>query len=89
MDWLTHRVAGAPASGRATLAVCIFAVISAFFHLHVMRRGAFLTGHHGRSLSDDFRRMPQLIAGFVAAPVLVLAALASRVARGAETEAAS
>jgi hypothetical protein len=89
MDWLTHRVAGASAPGRATMAVCVFAAVSAFFHLHVMRRGAFLTGRDGRSFADDFRRMPQLIGGFVAAPVLLLAALASRVVRNAETEAAS
>lgn len=88
LDWLSHRAAGAAAPGRATLMVCIFAVISALFHLHVMRRGAFLTGRTGRSLLDDFRRMPRLIAGFVLAPVSFLSTLATRVARGVASEAA-
>jgi hypothetical protein len=89
MDWLTHRMAGAPAPGKATLAVCVFAAISALFHLYVMRRGAFLTGHQARSLSDDFRRMPRLTAGFVTAPALLLAAMASRLMRSAGPEVAS
>jgi hypothetical protein len=88
LDWLTHRAAGATAPAKATLAVCVFATVSALFHLHVMRRGVFLTGHTGRSLIDDFRRMPRLIAGFVLAPVVFLATLTSRTARSAESEAA-
>jgi hypothetical protein len=88
LDWLTHRAAGAPAPGKATLAVCVFAIVSAFFHLHVMRRGAFLTGDQGRTLIEDFRRMPRLIAGFVVEPVRLLSAIASRLARWAESEAA-
>ena len=78
MDWAAHRAAGAPAPGRATFAVCVFTAISALFHLYVMRRGAFLTGGRGSSLATDFRRMPQLVAGFVARPFLLFAAAPSR-----------
>jgi hypothetical protein len=53
-----------------------------------MRRGVFLTGNRGRSLIDDFRRMPRLVAGFVAVPVVLLAALPGRFARAVESEAA-
>ncbi|MGO9338288.1 MAG: hypothetical protein ACLPY1_12350 [Terracidiphilus sp.] len=88
VDWLTHRAVGAAAPGRATLAVCIFAGVSALFHLHVMRRGAFLTGHKGRSLSDDFRGMPRHILAFVLAPVGFLLTPGPRIARRAESEAA-
>ncbi|MGD0858898.1 MAG: hypothetical protein ABR912_06235 [Terracidiphilus sp.] len=88
LDWLTHRAAGAAAPGRATLMVCIFTIVSALFHLHVMRRGVFLTGRTGRSLLNDFCRMPRLIAGFVVAPAVLLSALGARLARGAESEAA-
>ncbi len=88
LDWLGHRAAGASAPGKATLAVCIFAVISALFHLYVMRRGAFLTGDAGRSLRDDFRRMPRLIAAFVATPVAFLINSGTRLTRSAESEAA-
>jgi len=77
LDWLVHRAVGAPAPAKATLAVCVFAAVSALFHLHVMRRGAFLTGHCGRTLTDDFRRMPGLVAGFATRPFLLLADLPS------------
>lgn len=72
LDWAAHRLTGATVTSRATLAVCIFTALSALFHLHVMRNGAFLTGQ-GRSLADDFRRMPRLILEFVAKPAAVLA----------------
>jgi hypothetical protein len=87
LDWLAHRVAGASAPGRVTLMVCLFTVVSALFHLHVMRRGAFLTGHTGRSLLNDFRRMPRLITGFVLAPALIFSAAGARMT-GPESEAA-
>ncbi|HKD60889.1 MAG TPA: hypothetical protein VKB47_10530 [Terracidiphilus sp.] len=87
LDWTTHRLSGAAAPQRATLAVCIFAALSALFHLHVMRNGVFLTGH-GRSLADDFRRVPRLVAGFVARPFTLLATSISRTARALESDAA-
>jgi hypothetical protein len=87
LDWLAHRAAGAAVPGRATLAVCIFTTLSALFHLHVMRRGAFLTNHCGGSLIEDFCHMPRLIAGFMVAPVVFLSALAARLNRGIESEA--
>jgi hypothetical protein len=74
LDWCAHRAVGAAAPARATLAVCVFAAISALFHLHVMRNGVFLSGR-GRSLVDDFRRVPALLAGFVMRPVAFLMAL--------------
>jgi hypothetical protein len=61
MDWITHRVTGAAVTGKATLAVCVFAGISALIHLHLMRRGAFLTGI-GTSLADDLRSVFTLAA---------------------------
>jgi len=88
LDWATHRLAGAAAPARATLAVCIFATISALFHLHVMRQGTFLTGRRGHSLLEDFRRIPRLTAGFVLLPVVFLSGSAARMARGIESEAA-
>jgi hypothetical protein len=88
LDWLAHRAAGAAAPGKATLAVSMFAIVSALFHLHVMRRGAFLTGRGGRSLAEDFRRMPRLIFGFITAPVVSLSATAGRQVRGVQSEAA-
>jgi hypothetical protein len=88
LDWLAHRASGTTAPEKATLAVCVFTLVSALFHLHVMRRGVFLTGDRGHSLIDDFRRMPRLVAGFIAVPVALLAALSGRFARAVESEAA-
>lgn len=88
LDWLTHRAIGAAAPGKATLAVCIFAAISALFHLHVMRRGVFLTGRAGQPLLEDFRRIPRLTAAFVMAPALFLSGVAGRISRSAQSEAA-
>jgi hypothetical protein len=87
VDCLAHRLAGPPVPFRATLAVTIFALLSALFHQFVMRRGAFLTGC-GSSLGEDFRRMPRLIVGFVAAPVMWLLAAGARAERAVESEAA-
>jgi hypothetical protein len=87
-DWLAHHAVGAPAPARATVAVCLFAGVSAMFHLHVMRRGAFLTGHHGNSLREDFRRMPGLAVGFALRPWVFVSALPGRLARVLNAEAA-
>jgi hypothetical protein len=73
LDWLVHLFAGAPSPSRCAIAVCSFALISALFHTYAMRSGAFLSGH-GRSLGDDFRRVPRLLAGFLAAPVVLMVA---------------
>jgi hypothetical protein len=86
LDWLAHRTVGAPAPARATVAVSIFAGISALFHLYIMRSGVFLTGQ-GHSLADDFRRIPRLAVNLVAVPATFFVSLASRL-MGAESEAA-
>ncbi|MFY9853350.1 MAG: hypothetical protein WAK26_05680 [Terracidiphilus sp.] len=87
LDWTAHRVTGAAVTERATLAVSLFAAVSALFHLHVMRNGIFLTGG-GRSLFDDFRRIPRLVAGLVVRPVVFFVALASDAGRATESESA-
>jgi hypothetical protein len=51
-----------------------------------MRNGVFLTGS-GRSLFDDFRRIPRLVAGFVFRPAVFLVAWTSRPVRAIESEA--
>ncbi len=88
LDWLTHRAIGPVAPPRALVAVCVFTLLSALFHLHVMRRGVFLTGSAGRTLGDDFRRMPRLVLGFVLIPYEFLSTVTARVARPAESEGA-
>lgn len=77
-DWLAHRLVGPAAPPRALATVCAFTLLSALFHLHVMRRGVFLAGPAGRSLADDFRRLPRLLLHLALA---LPAALAPRAAR--------
>lgn len=92
LDWLTHHAVGPVAPPKALFAVCVFTLLSALFHLHVMRRGVFLTGHAGRTLADDFRCVPRLVLDFVLWPVALFSALFSaltdRLARAAESEGA-
>lgn len=75
LDWLAHRATGSAAPARATAAICFFAAGSALLHLHFMRNGVFLTGQ-GRSLLEDFRRLPRLFAGIVVKPLYSLGATA-------------
>jgi hypothetical protein len=53
-----------------------------------MRNGAFLTGGQGRTLADDFRRMPRLIAGLAMKPAAFLATRAPRTSAAVESQAA-
>lgn len=87
LDWTVHRISGAAVTDRATLAVSIFAAVSALFHLHVMRNGVFLTGS-GRSLCNDFCRMPSLIAGFVVKPAVFFVAWTAAAGHAFESETA-
>ena len=87
LDWFAHHLTGTVATGRTTLAVSLFALLSALFHLHVMRNGGFLTGQD-RSLLDDFRRVPRFVVGFVLRPADLFTARMSRPARTVESEAA-
>lgn len=86
LDWQTHRAVGPAAPHRAILAASIFTLVSALFHLHVMRRGVFLTGHAGRTLADDFRRMPRLVLDFGLRPYALVSGFSARLVRAAESE---
>ena len=88
LDWLTHRAVGPAAPPRAILAASIFTLVSTLFHLHIMRRGVFLTGHTGRTLADDFRRMPRLVLDLVLRPYALLTGFTARFARAVESESA-
>ena len=87
LDWLSHRAVGATVPARAIWVVSIFALVSALFHLYVMRRGVFLSGR-GLSIRDDFRRIPRLLGAFVLSPVTLLRSFAVRPASAAESKAA-
>ncbi len=86
LDWLAHYAMDPAAPPKALFALCVFTLLSALFHLHVMRRGVFLTGNAGRSLADDLRRMPRLVLAFVLIPYEWLAGVTARFQRPAESE---
>jgi hypothetical protein len=88
LDWLVHRAVGPAAPARALVAASVFTLLSALFHLHVMRSGVFLTGHAGRTLADDFRRIPKLVLKFVMLPYELVTAYMNRIERPAESEGA-
>jgi hypothetical protein len=89
LDWLAHILTHEPIPHRALLTVCIFTLLSALFHLHIMRRGAFLTGHGEHSLLHDFRRIPRLTLGFILWPYRFVTELIARRARAVNAELAA
>lgn len=70
VEYTVHAAAGTPNLKTATISILSFGLISAMFHLHVMRKGAMLVGSKSRPFSDDLKRMPALVASFLAAPVI-------------------
>jgi hypothetical protein len=78
VEYLIHAAAGMPNLKAATIGILCFGLISAMFHLHIMRRGAMLVGEKSRPFSDDLRRMPILVGSFLAAPFLVAMEAARR-----------
>lgn len=68
------------------IAESVLTVLSVLFHPFVMRRSVFLSGR-GQSLSVDFRRIPRLIVGFMAAPAALVASPASQPDPTTESEA--
>ena len=88
LDWVTHRAVGPNTPARAIVAASLFTFVSALFHLHVMRRGVFLTGEAGRSLADDFRRIPRLVLDFVLQPYALVSGATTRFSRTAPSEGA-
>lgn len=78
VEFTIHAAAGTPNLRTVTMGIMIFGLISALFHLHVMRKGAMLVGSKGRPFSEDLRRMPSLLAGFLATPIVIIVGAARR-----------
>jgi hypothetical protein len=62
--WLDHGNMRALGMG-----ALIATLISAMFHWHLMQNGAMLVGEKSRTLADDMKQMPRLIATFVWNPI--------------------
>ncbi|MGH9629913.1 MAG: hypothetical protein ACRD7E_16470 [Bryobacteraceae bacterium] len=70
VEFLIHWLRGTPELRVSIIASVSFTVISTLFNLYAMRRGTLIVGEERKSLGEDLRAMPGLIASFLAyAPV--------------------
>lgn len=72
LEFLVHWLGGTVELKRSIVVSLCFTVISNLFNLYVMQRNALVVGKNEASLWSDMRRMPGLIAGFVAWPFVSL-----------------
>ena len=68
LELAVHAMRGTPALLVSAGASAVFTVLSTSFNVFAMRRGALTTGDGSQPLHHDLRRMPALIAEFVAVP---------------------
>jgi hypothetical protein len=68
-----HLLAGTPKLGSGMSFSVAMTATAVLFNLYAMRRGVLLTGEEGGSFGSDLKRMPAMVAGFVAWPFLALA----------------
>jgi len=79
LELLLHLLRGTPKIKTSIIASICFTTISTLFHLYATRRGALVVDSDAASLAADMKRIPRLIAGFVASgPVAVYRLIASR-----------
>jgi ABC-type amino acid transport system permease subunit len=67
LEWLVHWSRGTPKLAQSIVASVTFTVLSTLFNLYIMRQGVLVVGQNSGSLWDDMKRMPGLMASFVAA----------------------
>lgn len=67
-----HLIRGTPRILTSIISSVCFTVLSTTFNLYAMRRGALVVCPGACSLAADFRRIPRLLAGFIAAGPLAL-----------------
>jgi hypothetical protein len=66
LELAVHLLRGTPKIITSIISSVCFTAVSTLFHLYATRRGALVVGDEAASLKDDLRRLPVLIAGFVA-----------------------
>ena len=72
LEFAVHSMRHTPKLATSIVASVSYTVISTLFHLHAMRRGAFVVRAGASSLLEDMSRVPYLIATFVASGPLLL-----------------
>lgn len=81
LELLVHWLRGTEKLAASIAVSCLFTIVSTLFNLFAMRRGALIVGTGRASLGQDLRRMPRLIAAFIAEPVRLAIRAASRLVR--------
>lgn len=66
MEFLLHWMRHTPHLRTSIISSMSFTVVSTLFNFYAMRRGTLLVGKNSPSLLSDLKRMPRIIAGFVA-----------------------
>jgi hypothetical protein len=66
LELAVHLANGTPKLAHSLIASVAFTEIATLFNLYAMRRGALVVGAEASSIGSDLRRVPALIAGFVA-----------------------
>jgi hypothetical protein len=89
IDSLLQHAAGTTHMRAASIGMVLWGLLSSAFHLHLMRNGALIVGEQSRSFTSDLRRIPWLVATFVAAPVIAIMALLRPSQQAADSEAAA
>jgi hypothetical protein len=64
-----HAIAGTPRLGTSLLLSIAMSACATTFNLFAMRRGTLIVGAGARSLANDLRALPRLLAAFVKAAV--------------------
>jgi hypothetical protein len=65
IEFLIHWMRGTPNLVTSIAISVVFTAISTLFNLHAMRSGVLVTGRDGRSLWEDLRELPSLLASFL------------------------
>lgn len=66
LEFLVHWLRSTPNLKTSIAASLCFTAVSTLFNAYVMRRGTMVVGQHAKSIGQDMRAMPRMIAGFVA-----------------------
>lgn len=66
LEYLLHWFRGTPHLRIAEIVSVVVSGVSALFNWYAMRRGTLLVGREGGGFGGDIRRLPRLLAGFLA-----------------------
>src|SRR5215472_2828644 len=78
IELIVHVLRGTPNIRASLISSVTFTILSTLFNLYAMRRGALIVGAEGYSVGGDLRRVPPLLAGFIASGPLALYRLIAR-----------